>query len=187
MALRAICLPALRFPSCFISSHSFSLRGVPFISVVPFFFPFCCFFVFKKLSLYFLFLPWKRSYGQGPSYIRVTAAQTLLALAVAHSFGFSQSHVDICFWTFASYWSIAERELFFFNWLHYIYFSHQMCALLTFLLWCCKFKSTQHCRCSKCQWQIMFKTIFCELYFILFFKKGTTFFLFTYHYSLNVE
>lgn len=35
MVLRAICLPAIRFPSCFILSHSLSLLGVPFISVVP--------------------------------------------------------------------------------------------------------------------------------------------------------
>lgn len=30
--------------------------------------------------------PWTLSYGQAPSYIRVTAAQTLLAVAVPYSF-----------------------------------------------------------------------------------------------------
>lgn len=83
MALRAICLPAIHFPSCFISSHSSSRLGVPFISAIALSTTFFFGVHITKLNLKFLLSLWKPLYGQAPSYIRVTAAQTFLAAALA--------------------------------------------------------------------------------------------------------
>lgn len=76
------------------------------------------------------------------------------------------------------------------------YFAHtKVCSFDSFAIKWCKFESTKPCRCNKCQWQIIFKTVkfsVYSLYFVpIFLKKvrkcfSVVHFLFTYHYSLNL-
>lgn len=150
------------------------------MSVVPLPSIFCL--RIKKLNLKFLLSPWTLSYGQAPSYIRVTAAQTLLAVAVPYSFDLkikvTWPHAFEILLLTDQYLKGNTCYCFFFT--DCITYSAHITKLDSFAMKLQIWKhNTKHCS-NKCQWQIIFKTIkfFVDLLYFIPFKKDKKILLF---------